>query len=288
MTYDPPLAAVWIATRSGELLRYDTHRQRWTEHLSLLGQPAIYALLAEPSGPVWAATAGGLYTYHDGSMHPCPASFDAASWSLARAADGTVWVAGDDRIARITDCGASPSVYTDADNPLLLDRHRLVVLDKADLPWFIGRRGKVHLDATSWIATDADVRRRVTFVPVEPVQNVVPPLRAFPSPGASYGDWLRTWPRPSGDNGRRMYFLQTHQYDVIEAQRQINRLVQLGVRWATVIYRDHTQLFAFCPWLIADPVDPAAWFDSAAGDRTLTIEAVASLPTLERKFSWGH
>jgi hypothetical protein len=496
VAYDPALAAVWIATRSGELLRYDTHRQQWAEHLTLPGQPAIYALLAEPGGPVWAATAGGLYTYHDGSVHSCPASFGAASRSLARTADGTVWVAGDDRIARVTDCGASPSVYTDADNPLLLDRHRLVVLDETDLPWFIGRHGKVHFDATSWIAIDADVRRRATFVPVEPVQDAVSPPRAFPSPRASYVDWLRTWPRPSGDNGRGMHFLQTHQYDAIEAQRQINRLVQLGVRWTTVIYRDHTQLrrtaplfqaagiaviwrpfvrpyqsyvswiedvtflrqrgiapyvqlynepeleqewnglcavnrevylrmllpavrqvydaggyvglqlmtpewlratlramkaagmhdvfdrvffiphlhglnhpphytedihgvlgfrefarvfeqelgfvpvmvageggwrpgeqqdnrfpaitealhrdyhlevfnwfrtgrlsdgeplpdylFAFCPWLIADPVDPAAWFDSAAGDRTLTIEAVTSLATFERRFSWDH
>ncbi|MBN1995012.1 MAG: hypothetical protein JW953_20120 [Anaerolineae bacterium] len=44
--------------------------------------------------------------------------------------------------------------------------------------------------------------------------------------------------------------------------------------------------FAFCPWLIADPHDPAAWFDSASGDRTLTIEAIEAMPGFERKFSW--
>ena len=45
-------------------------------------------------------------------------------------------------------------------------------------------------------------------------------------------------------------------------------------------------LFAFCPWLIADPHDPAAWFDSSAGDRRLTIEAVEAIPHFERTFSW--
>ncbi len=29
-------------------------------------------------------------------------------------------------------------------------------------------------------------------------------------------------------------------------------------------------LFAWCPWLLSDPFDPAAWWDSASGDRTLT------------------
>lgn len=44
--------------------------------------------------------------------------------------------------------------------------------------------------------------------------------------------------------------------------------------------------FAFCPWLISDPADPGTWFDSEAGDRTLTIEVVATYPSFERKFSW--
>lgn len=45
-------------------------------------------------------------------------------------------------------------------------------------------------------------------------------------------------------------------------------------------------LFAFCPWLISDPQDPAAWFDSDSGDRTLTVEAVKAMPSFRRKFSW--
>jgi hypothetical protein len=43
-------------------------------------------------------------------------------------------------------------------------------------------------------------------------------------------------------------------------------------------------LFAFCPWLLSDPFDPAAWFDSRSGDRTLTIQAVEGLPPFVRQF----
>ncbi|MBE2193981.1 MAG: hypothetical protein IAE83_07385 [Anaerolinea sp.] len=36
-------------------------------------------------------------------------------------------------------------------------------------------------------------------------------------------------------------------------------------------------LMAFCPWLLSDIYDPAAWFDSRAGDRSLTIRAIEQL-----------
>ncbi|MBN1428499.1 MAG: hypothetical protein JXB07_08940 [Anaerolineae bacterium] len=45
-------------------------------------------------------------------------------------------------------------------------------------------------------------------------------------------------------------------------------------------------LFAFCPWLLSDPNDPAAWFDSMSGDRALTIQGVTNMPNFVRKFSW--
>jgi hypothetical protein len=45
-------------------------------------------------------------------------------------------------------------------------------------------------------------------------------------------------------------------------------------------------LFAFCPWLISDPYDVAAWWDHPSGDRTLTIQAVEALPEFTRRFSW--
>lgn len=47
-------------------------------------------------------------------------------------------------------------------------------------------------------------------------------------------------------------------------------------------------LFAFCPWLLADRHDPAAWFDSSSGDRAMTIAAVSELPPFTRRFSWDR
>ncbi len=45
-------------------------------------------------------------------------------------------------------------------------------------------------------------------------------------------------------------------------------------------------LFAFCPWLLSSKMDDSAWFDSFAGDRVLTIEAVTDIPSFTRRFSW--
>ncbi len=45
-------------------------------------------------------------------------------------------------------------------------------------------------------------------------------------------------------------------------------------------------LFAFCPWLLASPMDDSAWFDSFSGDRLLTIEAVTAMPSFVRRSSW--
>ncbi len=47
-------------------------------------------------------------------------------------------------------------------------------------------------------------------------------------------------------------------------------------------------LFAFCPWLLSAPMDDSAWFDSYAGDRVMTIEAVKRMPAFVRKFSWDQ
>ncbi|HNU03383.1 MAG TPA: hypothetical protein PKL67_04450 [Anaerolineae bacterium] len=45
-------------------------------------------------------------------------------------------------------------------------------------------------------------------------------------------------------------------------------------------------LLAFCPWLLSDRGDDSAWFDSFAGERTLTVEGVRAIPAFERRFSW--
>lgn len=45
-------------------------------------------------------------------------------------------------------------------------------------------------------------------------------------------------------------------------------------------------LFAFCPWLLSDRGDDSAWYDSFAGERTLTVEGVRAIPDFVRRFSW--
>jgi hypothetical protein len=45
--------------------------------------------------------------------------------------------------------------------------------------------------------------------------------------------------------------------------------------------------FAFCPWLLADSLNDSAFYDSFAGPRTLTIDALKAIPPFERKFSWS-
>lgn len=44
--------------------------------------------------------------------------------------------------------------------------------------------------------------------------------------------------------------------------------------------------FAFCPWLLSDFIDDTAFYDSYAGPKTLTIEAIQAIPPFERRFSW--
>ena len=249
VAYESDAARVWVASRHGDLLSYDTRDGQWSDYVTMRGGLAVHDLLAEADGSVWLATSTGIRVYRDGTVLTCSTDLAASGTrvlSLARAADGTLWVTGQDRIWRVNNCDV-PVVYADSDNPVLVDRHRLVVLDEADTPWFIGRRGKVRFDGLTWTAIDADVRRQVSFVPVEsPIEVTVPPHK-FPSPTQSYSLWLQTWPRPAGDNGRGMHFLQTSDFDAIEAQRQVNRLRALGVRWATVLYRDHAHLVRIAP-----------------------------------------
>jgi hypothetical protein len=45
--------------------------------------------------------------------------------------------------------------------------------------------------------------------------------------------------------------------------------------------------FAFCPWLLSDFIDDTAFYDSYAGPKTLTIEAIKAIPPFERRFSWS-
>lgn len=245
LTFDPETGVLWVGTRGAGLLSYDTEGvwQIYNTFDSGLADDTIRDLERAPDSSLWLATASGVSVYRNGVWENHRL---AGALSLAIAGDNTTWVGGENSIARIQP-GATPHVYGVADNPLLLDRCRLVVLDDEGNPWFIGRRGKIHFDGGTWIAYDADVRRFAHFTLVQPPSEIIFPPLDFPPPTKDYVGWLRTWPRPEADNGRGMHFLQTHQFDAIEAQRQVSRLKRLGVRWALVHYAVHEQLVYTAP-----------------------------------------
>jgi len=210
---------------------------------------AINDLKRAPDGALWLATTSGVWRSADEGWEnyqlvddPLPPE----ALSLAIARDGTVWATGESYIA-VAGPGGRWQVYNDLDNPLLRDRLRFVVLDDQEHPWFVGRRGKIRFDGQNWLAYDADVRHFAHFNPVPSATDVAYPPRDFPSPTEDYLSWLETWPRPESDNGRGMHFLQSHQFDAVETQKQVNRLKDLNARWAVVIYKGHDQLIRAAP-----------------------------------------
>jgi sugar lactone lactonase YvrE len=252
LIFDREAATLWAGTHFAGLLRYDVHEDSWQSYNILnsdLGDNTVNDLKRASDGSLWLATASGISIYSNSEWKNLPLTRDLpdkGALSLAIAGDNTVWVAGESYIAQVNP-GETWQVYSEIDNPLLSGRSRFVVLDDEDRPWLIGRRGKIHFDGEAWIAIDADVRRFAEFTPVEPQAIVTPPAIDFPPPTHDYVRWLKTWPRPEDDNGRGMHFLQTHQFDAIEAQRQVNRMQRLGVHWALVHYASHDQLVRTAP-----------------------------------------
>ncbi len=248
LAFDPKTATLWIGTYSTGLLSYYVDSGEWQAYNtsnSRLESDTINDLKLAPDGSLWLATASGVSVYRNG-VWEAEAPIDEGALWLAIAGDDTVWVAGQSVIARINR-GETWQIYRVPDNPLLSDRFRFVVLDDEDYPWFIGRRGKIRFDGQAWIAYDADVRRFAEFAPVQSPVAITPPPRNFPSPTKDYVEWLEAWPRPKADNGRGIHFLQTHQFDAIEVQKQVNRMKRLGMRWALVHYADHGQLVCTAP-----------------------------------------
>lgn len=240
---------LWAGTRFGGLLQFDRSQQSWRQHTTFnseLGDNNIRDLELAANGSLWLATASGLFhlagqTWENtrlvGGENP-------GVQSLATTEDGTIWVAGKDYLAfQYPD---EPwQIFRDEDYPIIRDRHQAVASDEHGLPWFVGRGGKLRFDGTSWSAIDIDVRRTAHFT-LGQAPNLQPLPNTFPSP-VHYDAWLQTWPRPHADNGWCMHFLQTHRFDAIEAQQQINRLKRLGAHWSTVLYVNHEQLRLAAP-----------------------------------------
>jgi len=252
LALDEESSTLWVATRFAGLLGYDIADDTWQTYNTFnsdLEHDTIHDIKLAADGSFWLATASGVSAYRDGAWDNYQltnTTMTREAKSLAIAGDSTVWVTGENYVAQLV-AGEDWQLYRVADNPLLEDRIRFVALDDEDHPWFIGRRGKVHFDGDAWVAYDADVRHLVTFTPVQALTRIILPPLDFPAPTQDYAGWLQTWPRPDVDNGQGIHFLQTHQFDPIEAQRQVNRMKQLGMRWALVHYADHEQLVRIAP-----------------------------------------
>ena len=244
--------ALWVGTRFAGVWRYNPAANAWQLYTSFnsgLDDNAIADLRLGPDGALWVATRSGVSRYQNETWENYPLAeglTEQGALSLALTGDNTVWVAGDHYLAW-GGPGRPWLVYTALDHPLLAELFSFVVLDDTG-PWFIGRQRKIHFDGHVWTAYDSDVRRLAEFTPGQmPDTGTVPPPLDFPDPIQNYTGWLKTWPRPANDNGRGLHFLQTHWFDEIETQKQINRMQKLGVRWVLVNYANRYQLMRTAP-----------------------------------------
>jgi hypothetical protein len=252
LTFDPAPQTLWIGTRFAGVLRYDLNTDTWqiydTFNSEILGNE-ITDLKLGPDGSLWVATRAGIAHYQNGAWENYPLAqglTDKGALSLAIAGDDKIWVGGDNFIAR-GQLEQDWQLHTALDHPLLADQFSFVTLDDEEKPWFIGRRRKIHFDGQVWMAYDVDVRRFVEFTPGQPSSDITPPPLDFPDPIKDYVGWLKTWPKPEADNGRGIHFLQTHWFDEIETQKQVNRMQKLGVRWTLVNYANRYQLMRTAP-----------------------------------------
>ncbi|MFN8421095.1 MAG: hypothetical protein U0528_17900 [Anaerolineae bacterium] len=94
----------------------------------------------------------------------------------------------------------------------------------------------------------------------------------------------------AGEGGWRPGEQQDKRFPMVTPTLQRDYLLSVFEWFRTGTLSDGTPLpdyfFAFCPWILADPNDAAAWYDSAPGERTLITYAVSELPAFTRRFSW--
>ncbi len=97
-------------------------------------------------------------------------------------------------------------------------------------------------------------------------------------------------PMIAGEGGWKWNATDDRNFPPIDAQRHRDYHVELFNWFRTGVLSNGEPLpdtlFAFCPWLLSDRGDDSAWFDSFAGERTLTIEGVRAIPAFERRFGW--
>ena len=253
LQFDSNTGILWAGTRFAGLIGYQPATEAWQHYHrrnSDIAADAVNDVALATDGALWLATASSVSRYDKGvwENEAVPAGVtQKGALSLAISQDGAVWVAGDQFIARRTPA-TGWQIHTAIEQPLLADRFRFVMLNEADQPWFVGDQHLIHFDGRQWRVYDSDLEPVSVLRFMEPpVTGVEPPPLQFPSPHHDYQAWLQTWPRPANDNGRGMHFVQNLWVDEAEAQEQIERLTELGVRWVLVNYANHYQLKRLAP-----------------------------------------
>ena len=251
MVFDPQTSCLWAATSCCGILRFQPGENVWDQYAPDHHSPASITGVSDLNlgcdGVLRAASGEGLLKYWEGEwLHePLPETpQESQIRKFHTDGSGNLWGVGDEYIG-LWDNHSGVQIFRTENNTLLADRTRCITITPDDQIWFVGQRGRVYYDGAEWTAYDVDARRFSTFVPVAPREVASSPIN-FPSPREDYSGWLRAWPRPEDDNGLGLHFLQSQQFDEIEAQRQVNRLHQLGIHWTVVIYRDadHLQMIA--------------------------------------------
>jgi hypothetical protein len=99
-----------------------------------------------------------------------------------------------------------------------------------------------------------------------------------------------TPPMIAGEGGWKWNATDNRNFPPIDAELHRDYHVELFNWFRTGVLSNGEPLpdtlLAFCPWLLSDRGDDSAWFDSFAGERTLTIEGVRAIPVFERRFGW--
>jgi hypothetical protein len=241
--------AIWASTACCGILCHHPEDNTWEHYLPVSKSKenaAVFDLETGSDGSIWAATSSGLLHFQEEHWDlVSPLGTEEHPHAVRTIISNGYWIVGDTFISHETG-EAEMRVYPVADNPTMRDRMSIPVPAPGNQVWFVGARGRLHYNDDDWTVYDADARRFATFEPValRPVPLIPPD---FPSPREDYTAWLRAWPRPAADNGLGLHFLQSHQFDEIEAQRQVNRLQRLGIKWTLVTYRDTHHLRQIAP-----------------------------------------
>lgn len=236
LAYDPATNTLWGGTHHAGLVRVELGSQS----LQALAGYDVLTMTRAADG-VWFTTDFDVYHIVDETMERIPLPADLPEPHALRVVDGQVWVAGTNYAAHYD---GAWTLYQATDHLNFLDTFVDIASDPAGGVWLVGENSRLHYAAGSWSVLDRLVGEMVAFDPLQPILS---PVLAFPSPVDDYTTWLQTWPRPPHDNGRCMHYLKAPTTDPYEAWRNIERLQRMGVRWVLVNYYGHEQLTHLAP-----------------------------------------